>query len=319
MSVARAAMHLWVVSETISAQTQCLMDTAERRGHRVVAVQPSACTLALNGSGQALADGLPDLAGLPDLVLARIPSIASDDALHLLRQLDHAGIRCINSLRALEANRNKIKMYAALAAHGLPMPHTVLVMPHKDVALRQHAIATVLKHMPAAPWIVKLPSGSKGQGVMLAESLPALRAMLDTFAALERPVLVQACIAEAMRGDIRVLLVGGKAVAAVERSSSGDEFRSNMALGASGQVLEMNARLRQLAEQAAAVFGLEMAGVDLVAVKDDYLILEVNSCPGFLGMQADIANTAPAGMVQPDLAGLLVDYLEQPGPALTVP
>ena len=306
-------MRIWVVTENIEP-TKPFSECAVRHGHEVVNIRPSACDLGFSDRGIGLsANSDLFLQNLPDVVLARVPSVAADHVLNVIRQLEAMGVRCINSSAAIEANRNKIRCYAALSARQLPIPRTVLVQPQSDGDQKAQQFERVMALVPGAPWILKLPSGSKGQGVMLVESVRSLRAMLDTFATLGQEILVQEYLAGTGAADFRVLVVGGRAVAAVRRRCPVDEFRANVALGGKGQMIELDARLRWLAEQAATTFGLEIAGVDLSKVGDDYSILETNSCPGTLGMQRDMDASTPAGQVRVNLASLLVKYFEKEG------
>lgn len=288
------------------------MESARLRGHDVCGLDATHCDLSLTRNGISIASECPEaFQPLPDVALTRIPSLADDHVRDVVRQVEGLGIKCFNSAQSLRANRNKISSYAALAAQGLPIPKTFLVMPHEDKAARNRSLEWILSLLPSAPWIMKLPDGSKGQGVMIAESLAALRSMVDVFAVLKQPVLLQECIAGAMSTNIRALVFGGKFVSAVERNSRGGEFRANAALGAQGHVLKPDQGLISLAERAAKVFNLTMAGIDLVRDGDGYLIIEVNSSPGLIGPQKNIDETTPAGMERVNLCSALMEYLER--------
>ena len=303
-------MRIGIVTENIRPSKQ-FIDCALRRGHQLVNIVPSQCDLVFNAEMLGIASSSPDAtSSLPDLVLTRIPSGTSTRSLNVARQLEGMGVRCINSSSAIESSRNKIRCYTSLGAHHLPFPRTVLINAHSSYAQRVQKFDRLVSLLPQAPWVVKLPSGSKGQGVMLVESLAALRALLDTFAKLNQEVLVQEFISDARLGDYRVLVVGGKAVAAVKRTCPPNEFRANGALGARGSVAELDSRLCWLAEQAAIVFNLEIAGVDLVRNGDDYLIVEANSCPGIHGMQRMMDAATPIGEEKVHIASLLVDHFE---------
>lgn len=304
-------MNVWVVVEKIGRQTQSIVDAATLRGHRVSAFRPSNCDLLFQNGCLSINDvSIETIGPLPDIVLTRIPTTAADSALHMIKQLEFLGIRCVNSSAALEANRNKIRANTALVARGLPIPRTVVVIPQKDEAKKKKKFENILQCVPGPPWIIKLPQGSQGDGVVLAESSPSLLALLDTFIALNKPVLVQECIPEAMSSDIRAFIIGGKLVAAVRRQVSKDDFRANASRGGDGRILVGDDRLAYLAEEAAKTLGLEIAGVDLVSFQDDYLILDVNSSPGLLGIQKNLIDATETGAAHRDIASLIVEYIE---------
>ncbi|MGF1643440.1 MAG: RimK family alpha-L-glutamate ligase [Thiotrichales bacterium] len=85
--------------------------------------------------------------------------------------------------------------------------------------------------------------------------------------------------------DWRVFVIGGHAVAAMQRSS--DHWITNFATGADCHPALLNAPLRQLAEAAAQAVDLYYGGVDILC--DDagqYSVLEVNSVPAWQGLQS---------------------------------
>jgi ribosomal protein S6--L-glutamate ligase len=306
-------MRILCVYRAMNRETRHFIDAASGRGHCVDLLDATVCGVFLPGSG-GLALSPPGCVPddpRPDVALVRMPSLASEHVREVVRYVEYLGIPCVNTARALAANRDKAVSYAALAANGLPIPATVLVMPGADRAARRERQARLLSALPSPPWIVKLPDGSKGQGVMIAESLPALRSLLDAFAVQGLALLVQACVPEAMTANIRVLVFGGEAVAAVERRSSGSDFRANAAQGATGRAVPLNPELALLAERAAAAFGLGMAGIDMVLTPAGYRIIEVNSCPGFIGPQRNIDETSAPGVTRVDLAARLLDHLQR--------
>jgi ribosomal protein S6--L-glutamate ligase len=300
-------MRIWVVVEKLGKQTQSLVDAARARGHHVASLKPSETDLLFDADGPRI-HAPPSAGALPDIALTRIPGTLSGDVLHVVRQLEHLGVPCINDAASLDLNRNKIRANAALAAARLPIPATVVVAPLADDAERRRCLDEVPAQVPGPPWIVKLAQGSQGEGVILAESAAALRALLDSFAVLGKPVLVQRYVAQAASSDIRAFLVGGRCVAAVERSVPESDFRAN-GIG-DGCMLASEPRLSELAEAAARTMGLDIAGIDLVRVGDDFLILDVNSSPGLLATQKIIDATAGPGRPRVDLAAAVIRQLE---------
>ena len=76
--------------------------------------------------------------------------------------------------------------------------------------------------------------------------------------------------------DLRVLVVGGKAVACMRRKNEAD-FRSNVELGGRGEPASPPASFLRAAERCAAVLGLDYCGVDVLDEKGEPYICEVNS------------------------------------------
>ncbi|MBN3807461.1 RimK family alpha-L-glutamate ligase, partial [Paraburkholderia sp. Ac-20336] len=102
--------------------------------------------------------------------------------------------------------------------------------------------------------------------------------------------------------DWRVLVIGGRAVAAMRRVG-GKGWIHNFAQGATCEPAELDPLLARTAVQAAAALGLDYAGVDLIPNPDDAarpLVLEVNGVAAWRGLQS---------VTRFDIAAALVDDL----------
>ena len=102
---------------------------------------------------------------------------------------------------------------------------------------------------------------------------------------LHEPHFFQAYISESQGRDIRVMVVGGKTVAAMERVAQQGEFRSNIELGGEGRKIDLPPIYAETAEKAAKALRLEYCGVDLLQTKDGPILCEVNSNAFFEGLE----------------------------------
>ena len=195
---------------------------------------------------------------------------------HLARLLESKGVRLFNSAESIRLADDKMLTHIALIP--LPQPETIsspLCFAGEDDGA---FVSYVIKKL-GFPIVVKKCFGAFGREVYLAknkEELCSLRSRL-----LKEPHLYQKYV-ECGAEDIRVITVGGKAVVAMKRRATGqNEFRANAALGGSGEQIELTKEIRDLAEKAADMLGLEYAGVDLLKDGEKYLVAEVNSNAGF--------------------------------------
>lgn len=159
------------------------------------------------------------------------------------------------------------------------------------------------------PLIVRLLESSQGKGVVLAETRKAAESVISAFRGLKANFLVQHFVKEAGGEDIRCLVIGGKVVAAMKRQAAEGEFRSNLHQGGSAKSMRINKQERETAVRAAKAFRLNMAGVDLLRAESGPQVLEVNSSPGFEGIDKASGK---------NVAGLLFDAIEKrvrPAPA----
>ena len=190
------------------------------------------------------------------------------------RLLEGAGLRLFNRAAAVETCDDKMLTHIALAG-VVPMPVT-LPAPlcyTQDVPVSEELL-TRAEELFGYPVVVKECYGSLGKGVYLARSRAELR---EIAARLQmRPHLFQQFMEGSAGRDLRVIVIGGKAIAAMRRTSSGD-FRSNAELGGTGEAVPLDGAAAAVAERAAGALGLDYCGVDLLYGSEGYLLCEVNS------------------------------------------
>lgn len=197
--------------------------------------------------------------------------------------LEMAGVKLFNGARAIELCDDKMTTQIALAGAGIPMPKTLpgLLCYDQNAKTDLDAMRVAEKEL-GYPLIVKSSFGSMGAGVYKADNFGELVAAAENLKTT--PHLFQQYVAESAGKDIRVIVIGGKAVAAMERRSDKD-FRSNIAAGGRGVKIDLPEEARRLAERAAALLGLDYCGADILFGKDKFYLCEVNSNAFFEGIE----------------------------------
>jgi ribosomal protein S6--L-glutamate ligase len=165
-----------------------------------------------------------------------------------------------------------------LAEAGLRVPITVLCRSPKSLKKALEAVHGV-------PVILKLLQGTQGVGVMLVHSPASLQSVLDTLNTLEQDVIIQEFLRESAGRDYRAVVVGGVVVASMMRQAPQGEFRSNIHRGGAGVAIKLPPAYERAAIRAASVVGLRIAGVDLMETPSGPAVIEVNSSPGFEGIE----------------------------------
>lgn len=191
----------------------------------------------------------------------------------LSEALEKNGIRVVNSTNAMELSCNKIKTHLKLIEAAVPQPHTLSL---SNCA----ASYSVASKIVGTPFVLKSPVGSKGDMVWMVKNQKEFDAARKQCG---QTLLAQEFISHSAGRDVRVWLVDGRAIAAVERRAVSG-FKSNYSLG--GEVVPFsladNAAAAQLAVDAAGALGLEFSGVDLLFKKDGtFLVCEVNGNAAF--------------------------------------
>ena len=79
--------------------------------------------------------------------------------------------------------------------------------------------------------------------------------------------------------DLRLLVGGGKLVGAAKRISAPGEWRTNVAVGGRLEPLDPPAAAVDLALRAAPAAAVDLVGVDVLPVRDGFVVLELNGRP----------------------------------------
>ena len=221
-----------------------------------------------------------------------------DKDIYLAERLEKEGVRLFNSSRAVLLCDNKILMYQELANKGIGIPRT-FVAPKTFEGLnysKRDFLNNVIKEI-GFPIVVKEAYGSFGEQVYLANDIDSLNKIVDQIG--YKDFLMQEFISSSKGKDIRINVVGNKAVVSMLRENDND-FRSNISSGGHGEKYEPKPEYLDLAVKAAQALGLDFAGVDVLFGKDGPIICEVNSNPQF-------ASTLKATGV--NLADYIAEYI----------
>ena len=221
-----------------------------------------------------------------------------DKDVYLAERLEKSGVRLFNSKRAVLLCDNKILMYQTLKESGVKIPRT-FIAPKTFEGLN-YSNRSFLKEVIdeiGFPIVVKEAFGSFGEQVYLANDEESLNKIIDSIG--YKDFLLQEYIASSKGKDVRINVVGDKAVVSMLRENNND-FRSNISSGGHGSIYEPNKEFIDLALKATKALGLDFAGVDVMFDKDGPILCEVNSNPQF-------ASTLKATGI--NLADYIADYI----------
>ncbi|MDE2299689.1 MAG: glutathione synthase [Burkholderiales bacterium] len=293
--------------------TYAMMRAAAARGHELLACEPehvswrrgarvSAPLRAFTLTGDAHAWFAPRgeqgvvtaLADVDAVVMRKDPPFDSEYfyATHLLGQAEREGARVFNSPRALRDHPEKLAI--------LEFPQFIgptLVTRSESEIKHFHA-----EHRDI---ILKPLDGMGGMGIFRVGpdglNLGSIIETLNQGGA--QTVMVQRYLTEIVKGDKRILVIGGEPVPfALARIPQGSEIRGNLAVGGKGVAQPLSPRDREIAEAIGPVLnrrGLLLVGLDVIG--DCLTEINVTSPTGFQEI------TQQSGF---DVAKRFVDVLE---------
>lgn len=255
--------------------TKRLVEEAEKRGHKVKVVKYKNCYMSLDEKhpmihyhGKILADF--------DAIIPRISNGMTRYGCAVVRQFEMQGLWTMSSSIAITRARDKLRSQQLLTKAGIDTPKTLVSRNTADI--------DDLLEQIGLPVIIKLASGTHGNGVVLAETKKAAKSALQAFYLYNEDgtnILLQEYVKESAGTDIRAFVVGSRVVASMQRQSLDDDFRSNLHKGGEGTSIKLTPEERRIAVRAAKAMGLHVAGVDLMRSSRGPLVLEVNASPGF--------------------------------------
>jgi ribosomal protein S6--L-glutamate ligase len=289
---ARARKLVAILSRKRSLySTRRLVEAVRARGHRALVLDTLRCNMILATGQPRMSFRGVELRGI-DVVIPRIGASITAYGLAVVNQLDMMGIPVVNNSVPIARSRDKLRALQLLARFGVDIPRTVMARDRSNVK-------KLVEEVGGLPAIIKLLRGTQGVGVMLASTMPEVQSILDTFWDLGQEIVLQEFIQESRGKDVRALVVGDRVVGAMRRVAKRGEFRSNIHRGGEGTPLELSSEYAQAAVKAAQIVGLEIAGVDMLEGKQGPKIMEINSSPGFEGLEK---------ATRRDIAGTMIDH-----------
>lgn len=274
--------------------TKRLKEVARERGHEVRVINYLKCYMTIE-KGHPVVYYKGDKIEKIDAIIPRIAQSYTKYGTAVVRQFEMQGVFTTASSIAINRSRDKLRSYQLMAKYGVGVPKTVFARETAD-------FEDVLELAGGAPVIIKVARGTHGNGVVLAETRKAAKAVMQAFYVEGVNFVVQEFIEESAGTDIRALVVGGRVVASVKRQSLTDDFRSNTHQGGVGKAVKLKDEEEKAAIKAAKAMGLPICGVDMMRSKRGPLILEVNSSASI---------KTPELITKRDIAVKIVEYVER--------
>lgn len=274
--------------------TKRLKEAGLARGHEVRIIDYAKCYVAIEKNQPVIRYRGGSLNRF-DAIIPRIAQSYTKYGTAMVRQFEaQEGTFTTASSLAINRSRDKLRAYQVLARAGVNIPKTVFA---RETANFEDVIALA----GGTPLIIKVARGTHGNGVVLAETPKAAKAVMQAFYVEGVNFLVQEFVRESAGEDIRALVVGGRVVAAIKRQSLDGDFRSNTHQGGEGVAVKLTEEERKTAIKAARAMGLPICGVDMMRSERGPLVLEVNSSASI---------KTPELITGRDIAAKIIEYVE---------
>lgn len=193
----------------------------------------------------------------------------------LLHRLERLGMLVINSPSSIERSVDKYYALALLEEHGLPVPRTTVTESYEEAleCFRELGGDVVIKPL----------FGSRGVGSTRVFDPDVAARVFRTISFYHGVLYLQEFIPHG-GSDVRAFVVGDQVIASMHRMA--ENWKTNVSLGAKPVSLKLDEELENLAVKAAKVIGCKVAGVDILEGPRGPLVVELNSQPGWRGLQS---------------------------------
>jgi len=193
----------------------------------------------------------------------------------VLHRLERLGLYVINPPEAIEHCVDKYAILAILEDNGIPVPRTA-VTENVGEALKAF-------HELGGDVIVKPIFGSRGVGSTRVTNPEVAATIFKAITFYHGVIYLQEFVPHGF-SDIRAFVVGNRVVAAMKRVAN--TWKTNYSQGAKPVSIKLDKTLEEMAVKSASVVECKIAGVDILESSRGPLFVEVNSQPGWKGLQS---------------------------------
>ena len=192
----------------------------------------------------------------------------------MLYKLERQGFYMVNPPSAIEHCVDKYDILAILEDEGVPVPRT-LATESVNEAIR------AFKEL-GGDIVVKPIFGSRGQGATRVNDIDIADTIFKAITFHHGVIYMQEFVPHGY-SDIRAFVIGDQVVACMRRVATG--WKTNYSQGAKPAPATISKEFEEIAIKSAKAVGCKIAGVDILEGPDGPRIVDVNSQPGWKGLQ----------------------------------
>jgi RimK family alpha-L-glutamate ligase len=192
----------------------------------------------------------------------------------MLYKLERQGFYMVNPPAAIEHCVDKYDILAILEDEGVPVPRT-LATESVNEAIR------AFKEL-GGDIVVKPIFGSRGQGATRVNDIDIADTIFKAITFHHGVIYMQEFVPHG-NSDIRAFVIGDQVVACMRRVATG--WKTNYSQGAKPAPAQISREFEEIAIKSSKAVGCKIAGVDILEGPDGPRIVDVNSQPGWKGLQ----------------------------------
>lgn len=254
-----------------------LIEAMKKRDVEPLCIQLPSLTARVGHSPIASTSGTDILKELSALIVRPIGRGSLEEILFrmdLLYRLERKGLYIVNPPKSIERAVDKYYALSLLEEANIPVPRTIVTESPREAlkAFRELGGDVVLKPI----------TGSRGIGSTRITDVDVAERIFRALSIHHGVFYLQEFISHGF-SDVRAFVLGNTVLASMRRVAEG--WKTNVSQGATPVSIELDEEQRELAVKSAETVGCPVAGVDILESSQGPKILEVNSQPGWKGLQ----------------------------------
>ena len=276
-------MNLSILSRAETFEVLSIKSEAEKRGHTTDIIDPKNLTFTvIDGDFKIYTNTEKDLLDY-DVYIPRYfgitinPTTKKDSKSLIIRYLrDNNKI----VLDKIEADRiggsGKVYSFSKYLDYGIPLIPTIYSYNLDDIDLLNRQISHLGLN---PPYILKDIKGAQGKNLFKVDTLEEAKNIINdnkTVHFMLQPYLE-------LEHDLRVLVLGGKILGAMDKIHPQGNFKGNISQGAEGREFILTEQIKDIIYKSYFLNKADFVGIDIGISKGKEYLLEVNRAPQFKG------------------------------------
>jgi RimK family alpha-L-glutamate ligase len=212
------------------------------------------------------------------VIVRRVPGGTAEQVFYrmdALRRIEDMGVKVINPPRGIEKAVDKYYTSALLEDAGISTPKTIVTESFSEAMKSFNELGGDV--------VVKPLFGSLGMGIARITNEDVAYRVFRALEMTKSVYYLQEFIPHGGR-DIRVFIIGDQVVASMQRVS--DDWKTNISSGGKAAPYTPSDEAVEMSLKASEKLGLTYTGVDIIETEDKSYVIELNSTPGWEGLQS---------------------------------
>jgi RimK family alpha-L-glutamate ligase len=207
----------------------------------------------------------------------------------VLYALQRAGLYIVNPPEAIEHCVDKYDILSFLEKNDVPVPRTVTTESLNGALKAFEELGNDV--------VVKPLFGSRGIGATRVNDVEVASTVFRAILFYHGVIYIQEFVEHGF-SDIRAFVVGERVIASMRRVAH--NWKTNYSQGARPSGMKLEKTLEDLAVKSAKSIDCKVAGVDVLESRSGPVVVEVNSQPGWRGLQS---------VTKVNIADEIIDYV----------